>query len=102
MGEFRTPGYDGPEGTEWPRPKRKDKPMAQRNPELPADLEGTVITVAACNEHGAHVSVLAYVGGKPISVQQMTPEQAREVANDLTEAADYAAGEIARHRAAQN
>jgi hypothetical protein len=73
MGEFRTPGYDGPEGTEWPRPKRKDEPMAQREPELPADLEGTVITVASCNEHGAHIKVLAYVGGKPISVQQMTP-----------------------------
>lgn len=76
--------------------------MAQQQPELPADLEGTVITVAACNEHGAHIKVLAYVGGKPISVQQMTPDQAREVAKDLTDAADYAAGEIARHRAHLN
>jgi hypothetical protein len=70
--------------------------------DLPGDLEGTVITVASCDDHGAHVSMLAYHDGKPISVQQMTPEQATEVANDLMDAAAYAAREIVRHRAKQN
>lgn len=70
--------------------------------DLPGDLEGTVITVASCDDHGAHVSMLAYHDGKPISVQQMTPAQALEVAADLTQAAEFAQREIVRHRAKQN
>lgn len=108
MGEFRTPGYDGPEGTEWPRPKRKESAMPEIDPAqgVPADYIGPALLTYECPTHGAHINfdwyldpVVAMALAMPTNVvplDQMTPADARALAADLMRSAELAEREIAR------
>lgn len=70
--------------------------------EVPADMEGVIIAVEPCIDHGAHTLLYVYVAGKSIAEAELTDEQARTIAGDLTHAASMRADVVKEWRAGLN
>lgn len=103
MDEFRTPGYDGPEGTEWPRPRFTPEQKDALREAIPADYVGPALVVIACGTHGAHINFDYYTApGVVLELAQINPEQANAFATQLLDSVTIAQEAIDAWKADQN